>query len=245
MSTEFASLEEARLRSSIPEVAAEFIEVVGSIAGFAGIMDWATTGNLDCLDRSPSEHDVEIIERFFFDRGSDAKLSVPHPASEQTVKLLAGRGWHWAASENVLGVELQSLPKVTDDSLIRPDTPAESVEITMSVFTDEKEDSNVRLANAASTIIFVAEVDGELAGQGLMSRRGELAGLFSGIVREPFRGRGVQRSLMLHRLHHARSIGCTMASVACEATSPSASNAAALGVNLRYVRNAMKKRRPA
>jgi GNAT superfamily N-acetyltransferase len=59
--------------------------------------------------------------------------------------------------------------------------------------------------------LFLASVDGEPAGAGILDVRGELGLLTSGSTRPPARGRGVQQALIDARVIAAAEAGCRWA----------------------------------
>lgn len=59
----------------------------------------------------------------------------------------------------------------------------------------------------------VAYLDGEPVGASAVSMADPVARLWGGAVRERFRGRGVYRAMLAHRLDHARSLGRRLALV--------------------------------
>ncbi len=91
-------------------------------------------------------------------------------------------------------------------------------------------------AGADGVTLFLAHRDGELAGAGAMRRQHGIAQLAGAATLPAHRRRGVQATLLAHRLAHAARAGCDLAVVTTQPGSTSQQNMHRAGFELLYSR---------
>ncbi len=204
--------------------------------------------------------DLDRIVEYFRSRGVEPKVEIPVFAPKELLDGLADRGFGVRQFENVYarailpgedvrlalphgwpeGLVVNTLDP-SDDSAVREYVltvlrgfmPAEAVK-------DEMIESTVRTMTRESIVGFVGRIGGHIAGLGALEwfeiegRR--LCALAGAVTVEAFRGRGVQLSLIAHRLNAARDLGCSLALIESFPGIPTERNAARVGFSLAYAR---------
>ena len=171
----------------------------------------------------PSE-DLDRLEGFL-GRGVDPVVVELSPGADPDLAArLAARGYRIRQFQQVwirgMGDALAE-PGVD----VRPARPEEAelcAQVVMAGFLDRDElpavdAAALAMARGEGTRVFLARVDGQPAGAGAVGLHGDVAALSGTSVLPRFRGRGLQRALILARLAFAQARGC---SAACSATLP-------------------------
>lgn len=102
--------------------------------------------------------------------------------------------------------------------------------------SDEYCDVAAQLGGASD---FVALINGEVAACGSLTILRGIAGLGGAATLPKHRGKGLQRALLIHRLHLARAAGCDFASATAVPDGQSARNLERLGFQLMYTQSVL------
>jgi predicted GNAT family acetyltransferase len=92
------------------------------------------------------------------------------------------------------------------------------------------------MTGAPGFVRYLARYDGMPAAVGSMRIDGRLCQLAGTATSTPFRGRGLQKALIAHRLHAARQAGCDLAVVTTAPGTRSQENLMRNGFALLYAR---------
>jgi len=237
---------EAR-RLTFPDSRSEWIECAGAYAVFDGV-DSPTTQTFGLgLFEELTAPTLDIIERFFFDRGASVDHEVSPLVGVSALDLLCSRGYRPIEISNVLyrPVETHS-PEHLNNIKVRVSGPDEAQlwnHISVRGWShDHPEIKDFLLqfgAVAAArkhSVCFLAEVDGQPGAAGVLSIHEGVA-LFGGAATAPeLRRRGLQAALMAERMHYASEHGCDLAMMVARAASNSQRNAERKGFRVAYTR---------
>jgi GNAT superfamily N-acetyltransferase len=234
-------------RRLFPGSGAEWMECAGAYAVFDGAKSPVTqTFGLGLFEElSPAP--LDVIERFFLDRGAPVHHEVSPFAGIAALELLCARGYK--------PIELSS---VLCRPVERPDASGQSG-ITVRVIAPEEahlwcdvsargwahehpefRDSLLELAAVTAaregSPCFLAEYDGKPGAAGVLSIHDGVA-LFAGAATVPeLRRRGLQSALLYHRLCYAFDHGCDLAMMVAQPGSDSQRNAERKGFRIAYTR---------
>jgi GNAT superfamily N-acetyltransferase len=245
MSAEFARLHE-------PE-AAEVVPVAGGRAVFAGVGGHMTEAKAMGLHGPVQDEDLDRLEALYFSNGSAAKVWVCPLADGSLTEKLASRGYRPVEFEAILFRpldDLSGLPIPAPGIAVRPCEAAEGERYAAVVgpaFTHPEPPAPdlLRLVAAGFRAVgahpFLAWMDGQAVGGGMMIERGGLAFLAGAATRPEFRRRGVQTALSHARLHLARQRGCDVAIQGAQPGSASQRTAERLGFRVAYTRLALQR----
>ena len=236
----------ARRRVS-PDSGAEWIEHAGSYAIFDGIGSPITqTFGLGIFEEL-SAASLDVMERFFFDRGSPAIHEVSPLAGLAALDLLCARQYKPMEISNVMYRPVEK-PADEDRSGIRvhlttPDEAQLWADVSAKGWTYERpEFLDFFLQTAAvfaareNSPSFLAELDGQIGAAGALCIEDGVA-LFAGAATIPeMRRRGLQAALLQERMRYAFDHGCDLAMMVAEAGSNSQRNAERQGFRIAYTR---------
>ncbi|RJO77150.1 GNAT family N-acetyltransferase [Nocardia panacis] len=198
---------------------------------------------------------LDEVENAFAERNSAVNFEVSTLADPELVTRLTRRGYALVGFENVLGLRLdgQSRPRAAGVEVA--DVASDGLESWLDVVADgfgapdirgvaaheehsrDAARSAISDTSAASGFVpSLATIDGVPAG-GAIRRLYEGIAQFSGASTLPeFRRRGVQGTLLAHRIDAATAAGCDLAVVVTLPGSTSQQNVQKLGFQLLYVR---------
>ena len=210
------------------------------------------------------ERDVAALESLYDARSAEIRVEQSTLADPAVASLLTRRGYVLAGYENVLGLDLRAardgLARARDEDLARglsiaraetgdlrawidtvtdgfmhPDSfdgppPTESFprDVIEGVFGD--------IGSATGTSLYLARLDGQIAGGGSLRISSGLAQLAGASTLPAHRRRGVQSALLRSRLLDAADSGCDLAVVTTEPASKSQQNVQRAGFSLLYSR---------
>ena len=186
--------------------------------------------------------DLDLLEAFLGRGGAPVVLELSPGADPELPALLAARGYRIRQFQQVWVRELEELPQGSGPD-IRPILTGEEelvARLTMAGFLDSDDlaaqdpGPALAMAGAEGSTVFLARVEGSPAAAGSVGIHGDVAALSGTSVLPRFRGRGLQRGLVLARLAFARQQGCVLA---CSATLPgsaSQANLARCGFRVAY-----------
>lgn len=243
---------EAR-RRLFPDSAAEWIECAGAYAVFDGIESPVTqTFGLALFDElKPAS--LDVIERFFLDRGAPVLHEVSPFAGIAALGMLCTRNYQPIEISNVLcrPVERPAAPEQQQSAvsvrLIAPDEAQLWSDISARAWSHEHPelrdfllDLGALSAARAESLCFLAEYDGKPGAAGVLCIHDGVA-LFGGSATVPeLRRRGLQAALLHQRMFYAFDHGCDLAMMVAQPGSDSQRNAERKGFRIAYTRTKWK-----
>ena len=237
---------EAR-RRLFPNSGAEWIECADAYAVFDGIESPVTqTFGLGLFEElRPAS--LDVIERFFLDRGAPVLHEVSPFAGVSALQLLCARNYRPVEISNVLcrSVERPTAEERNGVSvrLIAPEEAQLWSNVSARGWSHEHPELGDFLLNLGAisaaredSLSFLAEHDGEPGAAGVLCIHDGVA-LFGGAATVPeLRRRGLQTALLHQRMFYAFDHGCDLAMIVVEPGSDSQRNAERKGFRLAYTR---------
>jgi GNAT superfamily N-acetyltransferase len=241
-----AQFAEAR-RRLFPDSGAEWIECAGTYAVFDGIDSPVTQSfGLGMFEEITAES-LQVIERFFLDRGAPVLHEVSPLAGVPGLDLLCSRNYRPIEISNVLYRPTEEASTEDQSNIsVRVIGPAEAelwADISGRGWAHEHPELRdfVLQVGAISTardssVCFLAELDGKPGAAGMLCIHEGVA-LFAGAATIPeLRRRGLQAALLEQRMRYAFDHGCDLAMMVAEAGSNSQRNAERKGFRIAYTR---------
>lgn len=195
-----------------------------------------------------SAEDVDRIERFYHDRGERPVAAVCENADPAALAFLRVRGWKFQGFENVLvrpfavGDDFRQAREVeVFEALSSADRDTWAL-VAATGFTAPDEPSREQLEIAAAVAaepqsrLFVASIDGEIAGAAELCLAGGVAWLAADTTLPRYRRRGVQQALQAARLRLGAKAGCDLAVSEAAPRGSSQRNMERLGFEVAYRR---------
>jgi hypothetical protein len=242
---------EAR-RRLFPRSGSEWIECAGAYAVFDGIDSPVTqTFGLGIFEELRAAS-LDVIERFFLDRGAPVLHEVSPLAGASALDLLCARGYRPIAISSVMYRPVvyqpvaQPAPVDHGDIRVRVTGPEEAqlwAALSAKGWTHEHPellDFSTEFTAISSarkdSPSFLAELDGQPGATGSLCIHNGVA-LFAGAATIPqMRRRGLQSALLQERMRYAFDHGCDLAMMGAEAGSGSQRNAERNGFRIAYTR---------
>jgi len=237
---------EAR-RRLFPESGSEWIECAGAYAVFDGIGAPTTQSFGLGIFEELNTVSLDVIERFFFERGAQAMHEVSPLAGVAALDLLCARGYRPIEISSVLyrAVEKPTVERKAGIS-VRVTGPQEAqlwTDISARGWTHEHPELSDFLRQMGAICLardespcFLAEFEGQPGAAGVLSIDKGIA-LFGGASTIPeLRRRGLQAALLEERMRYAFEQGCDLAMMVAEAGSNSQRNAERQGFKVAYTR---------
>jgi len=237
----------AARRRLFPESGAEWMECAGAYAVFDGVDSPITqTFGLGIFEEL-SAASLDVIERFFRDRGAQVLHEVSPLAGVAALDLLCSRNYR---PIEISSVVYRPVEKPEDEGpsnikvrVIGPEEAELWTNISAQGWSYEHPEllDFVLQAGTISSArdhspCFIAELDGEPSAAGALSIYEGVA-LFAGAATVPEkRRRGLQAALLRERMRYAFEQGCDLAMMAAEAGSNSQRNAERKGFRIAYTR---------
>jgi GNAT superfamily N-acetyltransferase len=220
------AMEYAQTQSRLfPHFGATFEVIAGGAAVFAGLNSPMTQAVGMGMNGSADMYTVDHLENFFRRQNSPVNIQLcPHADNSLRVEL-ATRGYRLIEQTNTLARVLTPRDwNVTpfNGVLVRRAKPNEFDRLAKVIargYMPEGEivqsiiDVFTTFFNQATAVVFLAEVDGNLAGGGVVGIIDHAAALFATSVLPEFRGRGAQSALIQARLNFGIESGCDLAMV--------------------------------
>jgi hypothetical protein len=237
---------EAR-RRLFPDSGAEWMECAGTYAAFDGVESPLTQTFGLGLFEELSATTLDVIEKFFFDRGAPVLHEVSPFAGVAALEMLCDRNYRPIEVSNVLRrtVERPEAEKQSDVSvrLISADeaqvwsrTSARGWSDEHPEFHDFILDLGTIISAGEHSLCFLAEQDGKPGAAGVMCIHEGVA-LFGGAATVPeMRRRGMQALLLRERMRYASEHGCDVAMMVTQPGSNSQRNAERNGFQIAYTR---------
>ena len=187
---------------------------------------------------APAE--VEVIDRFFVERGTGWEAIVtPHadPGALDALIALGGRAIGW---ENLLARKVEAMERPTDAVIVQVDGDLAHLwaEVSATAFHGDAITDQHRIPNrigslTANTRLYLAYVDGVPAGAGAVSVFERVAFLGFMATFAEYRGRGIQSAMIARRLTDV--VGeADYAILGATPSGPSERNAQRLGFSVVY-----------
>lgn len=237
---------EAR-RQTYPESGAEWMECGGAYAVFDGIDSPVTqTFGLGIFETLKGET-LDVIERFFIERGAPVQHEVSPLAGVAALDLLCARNYRPIEISNVLYRTVEK-PTLEDPGSIKVRIVGpEETELWTDVnvrgwthehpeFLDSVRQIGIVMSRREESLCFLAEVDSQPGAAGVLFLHEGIALLGGAATVPELRRRGLQAALLRERLRHAFESGCDLAVMVAEAGSNSQRNAERKGFRVAYTR---------
>jgi hypothetical protein len=237
---------EAR-RRLFPDSGAQWIECGGAYAVFNGIESPVTQTFGLGLFEELSAASLDVIERFFLDRGAPVHHEVSPFAGVDAMQMLCARNYRPIEISNVLWRSVER-PTAEEQSavsvrLIVPEEAQLWSDISARGWSHEHPELgdfllDLGAASAAreDSLCFLAEHDGKPGAAGVLCLHDGVA-LFGGSATVPeLRRRGLQRALLHTRMRYAFDHGCDLAMIVVHPGSDSQRNAERDGFRIAYTR---------
>ena len=237
---------EARARA-FPETGACWIEVAGAYAMYDGVTSPCTqTFGLGLFD-AVTAVELDVIERFFGDRGAPVFHEISPIADPALLTLLNERRYQPFELTSVLFRPIDRATVVSTGPMrvaarpIRPDENELWAETTAKGWEASELDEFMRgmaltQAARANAVSFLAEIDGRPIAAGGLSIHGGVALLAGASTIPEGRKQGAQLALLNARLTFAAEHGCDLAMMGALPGSASQRNAERHGFRIAYTR---------
>jgi GNAT superfamily N-acetyltransferase len=241
-----AQFAEAR-RRLFPDSGAEWIECAGTYAVFDGIGSPVTQSFGLGIFENLNPAALDVIERFFLDRGAPVLHEVSPLAGVAALDLLCARNYRPIELSNVL---CRSVERPTDEHqkhisvrVIGPEETQLWANISARGWAHkhpELQDFLLHLGAISSarkeSPCFLAELDDKPGAAGVLCLHQGVA-LFAGSATVPeLRRRGLQTALLHERMRYAFDHGCDLAMMVAQPGSDSQRNAERKGFRIAYTR---------
>lgn len=229
-----------------PEKKAEFVEIAGGLALYAGEPSPLNQAVGMGLHGPVSQEEFDRFEAFYRDRKCPAQIVLSPYADMSLLEFVRDRGYRLTEFNSVMVCRLAQFIEVSMAEGVRVErvTPATAhswAEVLVKGFAEFGE-LPVSLFEPYGLLPhglnFLAYVDGELAGggSGAIYAEHKLAAVFGAATLPAFRRRGVQNAIFQARLREAKAAGCELAVVCTQPASGSQRNAERNGFRLAYTK---------
>ena len=203
------------------------------------------------LGSTPAEEVVAAIDSFYDERGMSPSLELSPWTDPATVKLLSAQGYRvdWFRS-----VFVNALPVTTTEPIephVIEQVTAATVPLRQAILagdaaegTDARRTSDEMCETARvlpGALDFLALVDGEAAATGSLNIADGIGWIGGAATLTTHRGRGLQTTLIAHRLRLAHELGCDLAAATALPNGQSAQNLLRLGFQLLYTQVVLTK----
>lgn len=238
----------AARRKRFPSSGAEWMECSGAFVVFDGLDSPVTQSFALGLSEDLEPATLDMVERFFYERGSPILLEISPLAGTRVLELLCERNYRPIEISSVLYRELVDTPELPSQEIrVRRAATDDEIALWNEVSTrgwvhDYPEFRDFFAQNAAIVaarqhgFCFLAELDGVPGAAGSLSIHEGVA-LFAGAATVPeLRRRGLQNALLRERLRFACQHGCDVAMMVAETGSNSQRNAERQGFRIAYTR---------
>ena len=244
----FACVQYAEARRRLhPDSGAEWIECGGAFAVFDGIDSPITQSFGLGIFEELTPASLDVIERFFLDRGAPVLHEVSPFAGVAALGMLCTRRYRPIEISNVLcrstAQPIAEKPHAVSARLIAPEEAQLWSEISARGWSHEHPelrdfllDLGAVSATRTESLCFLAEHEGKPGAAGMLSIHDGVA-LFGGSATVPeLRRRGLQAGLLQERMCYAFDHGCDLAMMVAQPGSDSQRNAERKGFRIAYTR---------
>jgi len=216
------------------------MECAGAFAVFDGIDSPVTQAFGLGIFEELSAGSLDVIEKFFLDRGAQVDLEVSPLAGVAALSLLCARQFRPIEISSVM-YQLVEKPAAEAPPHIRvrvtaPEEGKRWADVSARGWGHGQVEFGVICAAREDSPCFLAEIDGEPGAAGALSIHDGLA-LFAGGATVPeMRRRGLQAALLEERMRYAFDHGCDLAMMVAEVGGESQRNAERKGFRIAYTR---------
>jgi GNAT superfamily N-acetyltransferase len=237
---------EAR-REIYPDSGAEWIECAGAYAVFDGIDSLITQSFGLGIFEKLSEASLDVVERFFLERGAPVQHEVSPLVGVAALDLLCARNYRPIEISNVLYRAVEK-PVHEDPGNIKVRTiGSEEARLWTDInargwthehpeFRDQILQIGTVMSRRRKSLCFLAEIDDQPGAAGVLFMHDGIALLGGATTIPELRRRGLQAALLKERLRYAYENGCDLAVMVAEAGSNSQRNAERKGFRVAYTR---------
>ena len=198
-----------------------------------------------------TDEEFDRLEAFYRSRNEPIRVETCPLADHSLIEQYGKRGYRVTEFSNVLARTLNGLSEKEAWPAPPPEINIEKVEndkinlwtVTVSKgfadhfpVTDDLLNVMNMFARGPNIELYLAYVDGRVAGGGTLAVRQGVAGLFGASTLSPFRRRGVQTALLRARLAQAAAAGCDLAVSLTQPGSISQRNIMRQGFEVLYTR---------
>ncbi|MBZ5625142.1 MAG: GNAT family N-acetyltransferase [Acidobacteriia bacterium] len=234
-------------RRLFPDSGAEWMECAGAYAVFDGVDSPVTQSFGLGIFEELSAASLDLIERFFLDRGAPVLHEVSPLAGVAALDLLCARRYRPIEISSVLCRPVEKPAAGSDNHIRVRITGKEEGQLWTEVsargwghehpeLLDFLLQSSALSSAREHSVCFLGEVDGRPGAAGVLCIHEGVA-LFGGSATVPeLRRRGLQAALLDERMRHAFDHGCDLAMMVAEAGSASQRNAERKGFRIAYTR---------
>ena len=244
-----AAFVESRARSA-PAIRAEWRDVGGTYAMFDGVGSPITQTFGFGLFSAPTHAQLDEIEAFFRERGSEVFQEVSPLAAPEVLTILPERGYRPIELTSVMHMRLTgdrpaAQRRSSAELTVRRIDPGEEpvwAETAARGWGDIPGLGELVLdlgrvsAGSRGSVCFLAEWNGAPIGAAAAALHGGVAVLAGASTAPEFRGRGAQAALLGARLAYAASAGCDLAMMGASPGSASQRNGERQGFGIGYTR---------
>lgn len=242
-----------------PESGAAVETIAGGRAVFTGVGSPITQATGIGLDGEVTAEEFSRLENFFFSRGADVNVETSPYADASLFSHYAKNGYCATEFTSVLvrrvGEPLQSTSSGNGTEGVVIERAEESqlelwVKTVCTGFaehhavTPELLEVMRLFGGASGATLYLAKVNGDIAGGAALFVRDGIAGLFGASTLVEFRRRGVQRELIRARMETARKAGCEIALTFARPGSISERNILRNGFAVAYTRTKFARQLP-
>ncbi len=228
---------------------AAVVEVAGGYALYAGLDSPLTQAVGLGMEAPATASDIDGLEAFYQSKRAPVIVELCPLADAALLSLLSKRGYRLIEHSNVLYQPIgpgDSFAGEDADIKVEPIAPDQVrawARVVTRGFTSEEDlpdelvdvvETTGHLASAAS---FLARIDGEPAGGGSVAVCNRVAAIFGQSTLPQFRGRGVQRAVLLASLEAGARAGCDVATIFTMPGTSSQRNAERQGFRVAYTRS--------
>ncbi|MGC1436087.1 MAG: GNAT family N-acetyltransferase [Terriglobales bacterium] len=230
-----------------PNSGAAWIECAGAYAVFNGVDSPITQSFGLGLFEELTPVSLDVIERFFLDRGAPVHHEVSPFAGVHALNLLCKRNYRPIELSNVLYRPVEQPATETEaDVRVRVTGPEEAqlwADISAMGWAHEHPELREVVLQLGTIIsaredgpCFLAEVDGKPGAAGVLSIHDKVALLGGASTVPELRRRGLQTALLHERMRYAFEHGCNLAMMVAVPGSDSQRNAERKGFRIAYTR---------
>ncbi len=244
-------------RALYPRVAADFTQVAGGFASYAGTDSPLTQAFALGMNGEVTPDDMNRLEAFYRERESAINVEVCPLADMSLTGHLSERGYRPVEFTNVLVRSLNASPEDNEEYArreveaaheveVREATPDETgalAEVVARGFAEDEESSLALMmeifrvnARTAGVHHFAARIGDTIVGGGGVRVSERIAGLAGASTLPAYRGRGAQTALLDARLRFAARHDCDIATVTTLPGSTSQRNAQRHDFQVAYTR---------
>ncbi|MFN8534301.1 MAG: hypothetical protein U0556_12245 [Dehalococcoidia bacterium] len=230
-------------REIFPVAGAASLSVAGGAAVYCGRGSVVNHASGMGLNGPVTRDNLDEVEAFFADRDEPTAIEWCPLAHQSLLEVVGERAYRISSATNMLYLPLEGWADpspVIEVREVGPSERADWAQVNALGFGDgvtpRFEDLYVVYGRLASARLFLAEIDGSVAGAGLVRLHNDSALLSATSVLPAFRERGVHAALIAKRIAAACAAGIRLAVVRAGPGSASQRNLERAGFRIAYTR---------